>query len=443
MALFRREVLEAQRSHLGTIRLTRPLGFSVAASVAAVLALSLVSFTIWGEVNRKAKLPGLLVPTLGSLQLSAPQAGTVVDVTVDEGDEVQAGQVVVVLDVGRGGASGDTAALVALSLAERRRSLDNERALRELAVRHRSEALGARMRNLEAEQRQARAEVDLAQRRVQLAATTVERFRQLARDGFVAEAQAQTKQEELIDLQARAQAARRTLGSVDRELEGLRAEQSNTETQLRTELEQLQRNVAQLQQEAAENETRGRLHIRSPQSGTIAAAGLKLGQSVQAGQTLMTLLPSGEQAPDTVLRAELYAPSRAMGFVQPGQQVWLRFAAFPYQKFGMGEGRIVRASRTPILPQDLPPGQSQALLGAVQSHEPLYRVDVELNAQHVMAHGRAQPLKAGMAVEADVMQERRAVWEWVMEPLLAVSTKVLRSRAAEEGGRPAESSAGR
>jgi membrane fusion protein len=120
--------------------------------------------------------------------------------------------------------------------------------------------------------------------------------------------------------------------------------------------------------------------------------------------------------------------------------VWLRFAAFPYQKFGMGEGRIVSASRTPILPQDLPAGQSQALLGATQSHEPLYRVDVALTAQNIVAYGRAQPLKAGMALEADVLQDRRAIWEWVMEPLLAASAKLWRSPAGDAG---MESSAGR
>jgi len=440
MQLFRREVLEAQRTHLGTIRLSRPLGFSLAAGIAAVMALSLTSFAIWGEVNRKARLPGLLVPSLGSLQLSAPQAGTVVDLPVQEGDEVTAGQVLVVLDVGRGGQNGDTASQIALSLAERRRSLDSERALRELAARHRDETLSARVRNLEADQRQARAEVELAQRRVQLASTTVDRFRQLSRDGFVAESQAQQKQEEFIDLQSRAQAARRTLGAVDRELENLRAESAGNEMQLRTELEQLQRNVAMLEQEMAENETRGRLHVRAPQAGTISASVLRLGQSVQAGQTLLTLVPMDEQKPEAALRAELYAPSRAMGFVRPGQQVWLRFAAFPYQKFGMGEGRILGASRTPILPQDLPAGQSQALLGAAQSHEPLYRVDVELMAQNVMAYGQAQPLKAGMALEADVLQDRRAVWEWVMEPMLAASAKLWRSPA---GGAVVESSASR
>jgi membrane fusion protein len=43
-----------------------------------------------------------------------------------------------------------------------------------------------------------------------------------------------------------------------------------------------------------------------------------------------------------------------------------------------------------------------------------------------------------MALEADVLQERRAVWEWMLEPVLAASgmAKVLRAKPdkAADGG---------
>ncbi len=32
-----------------------------------------------------------------------------------------------------------------------------------------------------------------------------------------------------------------------------------------------------------------------------------------------------------------------------------------------------------------------------------------------------QTLKAGMALDADVLQDRRAVWEWLLEPVLAAA----------------------
>ena len=58
---------------------------------------------------------------------------------------------------------------------------------------------------------------------------------------------------------------------------------------------------------------------------------------------------------------------------------------------------------------------------AAQSNEPLYRITVRLAAQSVHAYGREMPLAAGMSLDADVRQEARKIWEWLLEPALAVT----------------------
>jgi membrane fusion protein len=71
----------------------------------------------------------------------------------------------------------------------------------------------------------------------------------------------------------------------------------------------------------------------------------------------------------------------------------------------------------------LPPNLAEQLLTQAGSKEALYRVNVSLDAQSIQAYGEALPLKAGLTVEADVLQERRKVWEWVLEPVLAARQK--------------------
>jgi hypothetical protein len=44
--------------------------------------------------------------------------------------------------------------------------------------------------------------------------------------------------------------------------------------------------------------------------------------------------------------------------------------------------------------------------------------------QTIDVYCQAQALKPGMALEADVVQDRRKVWEWVAEPLLATTARV-------------------
>jgi multidrug efflux pump subunit AcrA (membrane-fusion protein) len=139
--------------------------------------------------------------------------------------------------------------------------------------------------------------------------------------------------------------------------------------------------------------------------------------------------PSQQPQPTTIpttqpLEIHLYAPSRTAGFVKPGQAVLLRYAAFPYQKFGLQQGWVQHISRTPISPQDLPQGSAQAIQQQAQSAEPLYRVAVRMERSHISAYGEQVPLKPGMAVEADVLQDRRAIWEWVLEPVIAARANV-------------------
>jgi len=423
--LFRQEVLNAQGAqYLGNIRIGRNPRHITVAAVALLLAGALVAFAAWGQVTRKARIPGLLVSALGTLQLSAAAAGTVTERRVGEGDFVQAGQVLFVLGADRAGAQGDTAALVAQSLLQRRQAMEAERGLRELQARQRLQALGDRLRALALETGQAEAETQFADRRVALAAKSVEPYQELAGKGFVPEVQAQGKQEELIDLQTRAQAARRTVATLQREQGALRDERIATATQLQTDLAQLDRTLAALAQDNTENDARRQLVVAAPQAGMVTALHATLGSAVQAGQALATLVPQTQAGEASELQAELYAPSRTAGFVQVGQEVWLRYAAFHYQKFGMARATVASVSRTPVNAQELPAGQANALLAAAQANEPLYRIKVALASQRVQAFGQEQVLRPGMALEADVVQERRAVWEWILEPVLALRQAV-------------------
>lgn len=61
---------------------------------------------------------------------------------------------------------------------------------------------------------------------------------------------------------------------------------------------------------------------------------------------------------------------------------------------------------------------------AGSSTEALYRIRVALDEQSISNHGQSYALKAGLSLEADVLQERRKVWEWGLEPLLAARAQL-------------------
>jgi membrane fusion protein len=134
------------------------------------------------------------------------------------------------------------------------------------------------------------------------------------------------------------------------------------------------------------------------------------GQMVVAGMPLATLIPEGSR-----LEVHLFAASRSIGFVRAGQEVLVRYLAYPHQKFGAYRARVLAVSRNAMAAGELgfvPPDGSR---------EPLYRIKAALESQSVLAYGRPQPLQAGMQVEADILLDRRRLIEWIFEPLLSLA----------------------
>jgi membrane fusion protein len=121
------------------------------------------------------------------------------------------------------------------------------------------------------------------------------------------------------------------------------------------------------------------------------------------------VLPQGAQ-----LEAEIYVPSRSIGFVKPGMQVLLRYQAYPYQKFGQYRARVREVVDTSMLPQELGLPQNA-------SSEPLYRIRLALDSQTIQAYGKHLPLKSGMVVDASIHLDHRRLYEWILEPLFSIT----------------------
>ena len=126
-ALFRDEVLQAQKAQwLGSIRIARPPSFGWVTAISVALAIALLAFALWGQITRKARLPGMLVPAGGLIPVMAPQAGVLTEWLVIEGDTVAEGQSLARISMERHIANGEAHALSQIAQGQRRSSLEAE-----------------------------------------------------------------------------------------------------------------------------------------------------------------------------------------------------------------------------------------------------------------------------------------------------------------------------
>ncbi|MCC7634784.1 HlyD family secretion protein [Stenotrophomonas rhizophila] len=409
--LFRREVLEARRgSWLGSISLAQPVRLWVLTMGSVVSAAVVLGFLLFGEYTRRSRVVGELVPDLGLSTVMAPSAGVVAMLHADEGDQVQRQAALLLIDVPRVTAAGDDALNVLREGQQARIASVNE--LQDAqAMQLRTQAQGLQLQRdaLRRELTQIEGEIQTRSEQVRIGRETVQRYRQVADQRYVSLVQLNQQEQSMLDVLNAQQALQRQATSLRRNLAQLEQALAEVPQQLRAALATSSRDLAALGQEAVQMEADGELLLRAPVGGLVASRLVEAGQMVQAGQPILSLLPDG-----STLRAQLLVPSAAIGFVKAGDRVLLRYHAYPYQKFGSHQGTVVRVSRSAV-----PVSGTQPEPG-----EPMYRVLVALDRQSVLAYGHPEPLRPGMRLEADIMGERRRLYEWLLEPLYSVTGKV-------------------
>ncbi len=399
--LFRQEAIDAQREkYLGETTLARPVAYWVYTLLAAAIALVIVAVAIWGEYTRRERVEGFLALDVGAARVLIPDPGRVAELLIKEGDEVTAGAPIARITYDR-----STAETSATELASRRNLLEREQQqVKELGEQQVAQ-VRKRVKDLEGELAQADREIKLQEERVRSAREQAARFQQLAREKFVSDLVAKQKQDEVTDQEIKLQALKRTRSQVDRDLSAAKMEEPSIQLRSRGQVDQVSRQLSELQESLAGAEARRETVIKAPVSGTVTNIAVVQGQSVPADTPLATVLPKGSGLP-----VELLVPSRAIGFIQKGQQVVLRYEAFPHERFGQYRGTVLEISRSVWAPGDK--------IGPLTVREPVYRVDVKLERQSVSALGAEIALRPGMLVNADILLERRTLLEWLFEPVL-------------------------
>lgn len=429
--LFRPESLQSlETKAYGSVLLVRPVSFTLAAWIAAGLALALAALLVFGEYTKRTRVMGLLVPDKGFIKVTPQLPGLIVARHVREGDVVQAGQPLFTISMermatGEAASSRGATAEILAQLKKRRQSLQVEQGQQILLMGQQQNQIQSRIAGFDRELEQLRRELATQQQRLQSVQSQVNRLQSLADQKFMSDQAVQQKKDELLDQLSRFQSIERAMMERQRERATLVSESSQLKVRAQREQEQLNRATSELDGATASTEVQRQVVVTAPQNGTVTGIVGEVGQ-LAAGTPLLTILPDGAK-----LVATLFAQSAAVGFIQTQQTVNLRFAAYPYQKFGQYKGKVVDVSRVALSPSELPQalGQMAGSMGSAQgtntgAADGLYRITVALNEQSVTTYGHTTVLKAGMHLEADVLQESRTLLEWVFEPLYSIKGRM-------------------
>lgn len=412
LTLFRPEALAAKRGEwLGTIQLAAPLSGWVLSAVALALAAALIAFLAFGHYTRRERVSGQLLPVEGLLSVGSPNSGTVTQVLVHEGASVHRGDALVEVSGELDSAAlGGTRALVSAQLRVQRSRLEADIDDQQHLADEQAQGLRARIASLRDQAAQVDAQLALQRKQTDSAQQLLDKIAPLRDKGYVSAIQIQQEETGVLAARSQLKALQRQRLDVRQQIDDAQRQLAQNPLTLAGKQNDTQRALAEIDQQLAQNEAQRAIILRAPADAIVSTLPVNPGQAIAAGQTLLTLVPQGSD-----LEAELLVPSSGVGFVRAGDRVVLRYRAYPYQKFGQHYGRVGQISRSALTPAEI-----SAITGQ-SATEPLYRVAVKLDEASVLAYGKTEPLKAGMALDADILQERRSLIEWVFEPLLGFS----------------------
>jgi membrane fusion protein len=405
--LFRQEAIDAQREkYLGEATIARPVPFWVFTVIAAAAAALIIIVAIWGQYTRRERVEGYLELDAGAARVLIQDTGRIVELLIKEGDEVAAGAPMAKISLDRSTQkASSTSGAISEELAQRKIILEKEQGQwRELGEQQ-VQQVKKRVVDLRTEMAQIDREIKLQEQRLGSAREQAKRFQQLSAEKFVSDIVARQKQDEATDQEIRLQALKRQRVTLDRDLSSAKMEEPAVALKSRTEVEKVARQISEIQQSLTQEDARRETVIRAPITGTVTNIAVNAGQSIAADTLLATVVPRGSG-----LHAELLVPTRAIGFITKGQEVVLRYEAFPFERFGQYRGLVADISRTVWSPGEK--------IGPLVVREPVYRMAVKLDRQSVGAIGQEFPLRVGMLANADILLERRTLLEWMFEPLL-------------------------
>jgi membrane fusion protein len=410
---------ERQTHWLGSVLLEPRLSaslFTVAALLAAVAVLALLVF---GTYTRKARIDGWLVPKQGLARVFAPQAGVVTGVHAREGMRVTKGTPLLSISAEvQSEAVGATRQEIVRRLEVRRDSTVASKGLQERLFEQKAADLQRRLEALQTEQEHLAREIELQRARLGVSDGALAREREMRDRDLISMTRLLRAEQDHLEQAGRLQALERNQATLQREQALVQGTLQELPMLRQISLAEIERNAASLEQELAEAEASRQMVISAPQDGIVTAIQADPGGNAFPNVPLMSIVPTNSE-----LQAQLFSPSRAIGFVRPGQRVLLRYQAFPYQKFGLYEGVVRSVSRSAVGPSELAQ-QLTGLTSLYGANEPVFRITVDLAQQTATAYGEAVPLQSGMQLEADVMIEKRRLIEWVFDPLYALTGRL-------------------
>jgi hemolysin D len=198
-----------------------------------------------------------------------------------------------------------------------------------------------------------------------------------------------------------------------------------------SELTEAERKAAGLAADLSKAEQRTKLQqLTAPVSGMVQQLAVHtVGGVVTPAQSLMVIVPG-----DSSLEIEAMVSNHDVGFVHAGDEVEIKVDTFDFTRYGLLHGRVLSISSDAIVrdgPNDKgsekQPG-SNAASSEPKGQELTYAARISVDRTQMQVEDKKVNLSPGMAVTAEIKTGSRRIISYLLSPLIKYKQESLRER---------------
>ncbi|MDP2574537.1 HlyD family efflux transporter periplasmic adaptor subunit [Vibrio penaeicida] len=409
--LYRQSVIDAQKQRLhGDVLLAQPLSIYLIVTILFVSVTLLGLYLNYAEYSRKETVQGYILPDKGIIKSFSQREGIVETVHIQEGQQVEKGEPLITISSKNKLANGlDLNQTVVQEFEKQYQYINQEIQYQNNLHAQQINKQKVLVTDIDRQLAAIETQKALIREKYQLQTEREKQHQKLFREGHLSALDLQSQKEALIEIKAQQERV------IANELD-LRKTRNTLQSDLAILPKQHELNVLDLEQQKSSirqqlSQAQGNaIHVLAAnEKGKATGINVVTGETVHDNQLMLSLIPENAK-----LVAELFLPTRSAGFVKKGDEVKLRLDAFPYQRFGYLGGKVSHIDTVLLQSGETP----------LPISEPVYRIRVALEKEHVDFEGTSIPLKNGMLLEADILLESRSIMGWILEPVYGLLGKI-------------------
>lgn len=198
-------------------------------------------------------------------------------------------------------------------------------------------------------------------------------------------------------------------------------------------LSEVERQIDALEQKHVKARARtGHMTLTSPIAGTVVGLSVTTKNQVLAtSEELMRIVPDG-----VGLEIECYAQNKDIGFIRPTQAAVVKVEAFPFTRYGTLDARVKRVAHDAIPEPDAQkvegnpsrPSQSNYPAGAQRTQNLVFPIALVVEQPSMNIDGADIPLLPGMAVTVEIKTGKRRILEYLFSPFVETASRAMKER---------------